>query len=78
MIERKKKKKSVGYIYIYIQFFTKCLEILATRPIGLRNNTTAHLWCGGHSTNINTCRMWGVRAEIQVFKSEFHTHIHLD
>ena len=40
--------------------------------------TTAHPWCSGHSTSINTCRVWGVMVGVQVFKRELHTHIHLD
>ena len=35
-------------------------------------------WCDGHSTIISTCRVWGVRVEIQASKKEFHTHIHLN
>ena len=31
-----------------------------------------------HPTSIYTCRVWEVRAEVQVFRKEFHTHIHLD
>ena len=41
-------------------------------------HTTAHLWCNGHSTSINACRVWGVKAGVQVFRREFHTYIHLD
>ena len=40
--------------------------------------TAAYPWCDGHSTSINACGVWGERAEIQVFRSNFHTHIHLD
>ena len=40
--------------------------------------TTVHSWCGGLSTSINTCEMWGPRAEIQLSRREFHTHIYLD
>ena len=40
--------------------------------------TAAYPWCDGHSTSINACGVWGVRAEIQVFRRKFHTHIHLD
>jgi len=25
---------------------------------------TVHPWCGVHFTNINACRVWGVRAEV--------------
>ena len=41
-------------------------------------NTTAHPWCGGHSTSISACGIWGVRAKVQISRREFHTHIHLD
>ena len=42
-------------------------------------DTTAHPWCDGHFTSIKCCRMWGgVRAEAQVSRREFRTHIHLD
>ena len=51
------------YIYIYISLKTKV--------------TTAHHWCDGHSTSINACGMWRVRAGVQVSKRELHTHIHL-
>ena len=27
---------------------------------------------------INACEVWGTRAEIQVSKRKFYTHIHLD
>ena len=47
--------------------------------------TTAYSLYDGHSTSINTCgvsisnyEIWGVRAGVQVFRREFHTHIHLD
>ena len=39
---------------------------------------TAHLWCGGHFTNINACEVWGERARVQNSRRKFHTHIHLD
>ena len=39
---------------------------------------TAHLWCSGHSTSIDTYRVWGARDRVQVSRREFHTHIHLD
>ena len=26
-----------------------------------KKRTTAHPWCGGHSTSINTCGVWGAR-----------------
>ena len=29
-------------------------------------------------SNINACGVLGARAEVQVSKREFHTHIHLD
>ena len=35
-------------------------------------------WCGGHSTSINVCGVRRVMAGIQVFKSEFYIHIHLN
>ena len=41
-------------------------------------STTAHPWCRGYSTSINTCGVWGVRAEVQVSRRELHTHIHLN
>ena len=37
-----------------------------------------HPWCGGHFTRIDVCEVWGVRAEIQVFKRKLHIQIHLD
>ena len=41
--------------------------------------TTVHPWCGGHSTSINVCEAWGVRAGVQVFKrDQLHTYIHFD
>ena len=35
-------------------------------------------WCGSHSTSINACGVWEIRAGVQVSRREFHTHIHLD
>ena len=35
-------------------------------------------WCDGHFISINTCGMWKVRAEVQVFRRKFHIHVHLD
>ena len=40
--------------------------------------TTAHPQYGGHFTSISTYGVWGERAEVQVFRREFYTHIHLD
>ena len=40
--------------------------------------TTAHLWCDGHSTNINACGVWEPRTGIQVSRREIYTYIHLD
>ena len=40
-------------------------------------DTIAHPWFGGYSTSIYDCGVWGVRAGIQIFRREFHTHIHL-
>ena len=40
--------------------------------------TTVHPWCDGYSTSISACRVWGARVEIQVFRREFYTPIHLD
>ena len=40
-------------------------------------NTTVNLWYDGHFTSISVCRVWGAKVRIQVFKREFHTHIHL-
>ena len=40
--------------------------------------TTAHPWCGGHSTSINVCKVGGARVRVQVSKKKLHTHIHLD
>ena len=37
-----------------------------------------HLWCGGHTTNINAYGVWGVSAGVQVSKKDIHTHIHLN
>ena len=37
-----------------------------------------HLWCDGHSTNISACGVWGIKTDVQVFKGEFHTYIHLN
>ena len=36
--------------------------------------------CGGHSTSISACGIWGLGASVvvQVFRREFYTHIHLD
>ena len=49
------------------------------QPVNLTKlNTTAHTWCDGHTTSISTCRVWGVRAGVQVSRRKFHTHIHLD
>ena len=39
--------------------------------------TIIHPWCDDHSTNISIYGAWGARAEIQVFKKELHTYIHL-
>ena len=40
--------------------------IVHLKPYSLTWNqykiTTAHPWCGGHSTSINTCGVWEVRA----------------
>ena len=41
-------------------------------------HSTAHLLCDDHSTSISVCGVWGVRARVQVYKGEFHAHIHLD
>ena len=38
----------------------------------------AHPWCDGRFTSISASEVWGARAEIQVSKKEFYTHIHLD
>ena len=43
-----------------------------------RNNITVYLWCNGHFTSISAYGVWWARAEIQVFRRETHTHIHLD
>ena len=40
--------------------------------------TTTYSWCDGHSISISACRVWRVKAEVQVFKREIYTHIHLD
>ena len=40
--------------------------------------TTAHPWCDGHSTSISVCGVWEVRVGVQVYRREFHTHIHID
>ena len=40
--------------------------------------TIVHPWCGGHSTSINACGVWGVRVGVQVSRREFHTYIHLN
>ena len=40
--------------------------------------TTAYIWCDSYSISISVYEVWGIRAEIQVSKREFHTHIHLD
>ena len=34
--------------------------------------------CGGHSTSINACRVWGARAGVRVSRRELYTHIYLD
>ena len=38
------------------------------------NPTRTNSWTG---LSISTCGVWGVRAEIQVYKKELHTYIHL-
>ena len=40
--------------------------------------STTHPWRDGNSINISACEVWVARAEVQVFKRKFHTHIHLD
>ena len=35
-------------------------------------------WCGGHSTSINVCGVRRAMAGIQVSRSEFYIHIHLN
>ena len=42
------------------------------------NSTTAYPWCGGHSTSISACRIWGARVGIQVSRKELYTHVYLD
>lgn len=44
--------------------------------LGICMSFTAHTWYGGHF--ISACRVWRVRAEIQVSKKEFYTRIHLN
>ena len=70
MIQSSKIKVKMEGLFIYL--FMNSLRIK------LKLLTTAHPWCSGHSTNINACGVWGVRAGVQVFRREFHTHIHLD
>ena len=45
-----------------------------------KNNvvTIVHPWCDGHSRSISACRVWEVRAGVQVSRRELHTYIHLD
>ena len=56
--------------------------ILTSKPnkskIKIHYNNIVHSWQNGHFTSISACRMWGVRAEIQVFKRKLYIHIHLD
>ena len=39
---------------------------------------TTHPWYNGHSISISAYEVWGVRAEIQVYKRELYTYIHLN
>ena len=54
------------------------MEVIKYLSIHLRNTLTAHPWCSGHSTSINTCGVWGARVGVQVSRRELHTNIHLD
>ena len=54
------------------------MEVIKYLSIHLRNSLTAHPWCSGHSTSINTCGVRRVRAEVQVSRREFHTLINLN
>ena len=42
------------------------------------NYITAYSWCDSHFTSISVCRIWGIRAGVQVSRKEFHTYIHVD
>ena len=42
------------------------------------NYITAYSWCDSHSISISACRIWGIKAGVQVPRREFHTYIHVD
>ena len=43
------------------------IKILCTKNLHKTYmGTTAYPWCDGHSTSISACRVWGVRARVQV------------
>ena len=42
------------------------------------NYISAHSWCDSRSTSISVCRIWGIRAGVQVSRREFYTYIHVD
>ena len=61
-------------------FFSKeIFDLLwGLKPRPWAGTATAHPWCDGHCISISACGVWEVRAGVQVFKREFHIHIHLD
>ena len=64
---------------MHICHISKCQVYLTSCTCILKSHvTTAHLCYNGYSTSMNAYELWGVRAEIQIFRKEFHTHIHLD
>ena len=52
--------------------------VKASHPLGWIYNpilTTAHPWCDTHFTSISAYGVWGIRAGVQVFRTEF-SHIY--
>ena len=45
----------LAFFFFLLQTFRGLLKI---------NFTTVHLWCGGHSTSISACGVWGARVGI--------------
>ena len=56
--------------------------ILIDKPnnnkIKIHYNNTAHSCCDGYFTSISACGVSEARVEVQVFRKELYTHIHLD
>ena len=46
--------------------------------LNLQIDTIAHPWYDSHSICISACGVWRASVRVQVFRREFHTHIHLD